>query len=64
MENCCDEHCASYGCNQGRNCPVRKQMLIEQKEPQKDKPNHVLNLLIYAMIFCFVAIVTVFTVAR
>ena len=21
--NCCDEHCANYGCNQGRYCPVR-----------------------------------------
>jgi hypothetical protein len=20
---CCDEYCANYGCNQGRNCPVR-----------------------------------------
>jgi len=21
--NCCDEHCANYGCNQGRDCPAR-----------------------------------------
>lgn len=21
--NCCDEYCSSYGCNQGRDCPVR-----------------------------------------
>jgi hypothetical protein len=21
--NCCDEHCSTYGCNQGRNCPAR-----------------------------------------
>ena len=20
----CDEYCANYGCNQGRNCPARK----------------------------------------
>ena len=62
MENCCDEHCASYGCNQGRNCPVRKQMLIEQKE--QDKPNYGFDLLLYATIFCFVALVTLYTVAR
>ena len=23
MTNCCDEYCANYGCNQGRDCPVR-----------------------------------------
>ena len=23
MSNCCDEHCANHGCNQGRDCPVR-----------------------------------------
>lgn len=23
MPNCCDEHCANYGCNQGRGCPAR-----------------------------------------
>ena len=23
MSNCCDEHCANYGCHQGRDCPVR-----------------------------------------
>ena len=22
MQSCCDEYCANYGCNQGRNCPV------------------------------------------
>lgn len=22
--SCCDEMCASHGCNQGRNCPARK----------------------------------------
>ena len=22
--SCCDEYCANYGCNQGRDCPVRK----------------------------------------
>lgn len=21
--NCCDEYCANYGCNQGRECPAR-----------------------------------------
>lgn len=21
--NCCDEYCSNYGCNQGRDCPVR-----------------------------------------
>lgn len=21
--NCCDEYCSTYGCNQGRDCPVR-----------------------------------------
>lgn len=26
----CDEYCANYGCNQGRNCPARK------KEFQRD----------------------------
>ena len=23
MQSCCDEYCANYGCNQGRDCPVR-----------------------------------------
>lgn len=23
MRSCCDEYCANYGCNQGRDCPVR-----------------------------------------
>ena len=23
MKSCCDEYCANYGCNQGRDCPVR-----------------------------------------
>jgi glutaredoxin 3 len=22
--SCCDEYCSNYGCNQGRDCPVRK----------------------------------------
>lgn len=21
--SCCDEYCSNYGCNQGRDCPVR-----------------------------------------
>lgn len=24
METSCDEYCANYGCNQGRDCPARK----------------------------------------
>lgn len=24
MKSCCDEYCANYGCNQGRDCPARK----------------------------------------
>lgn len=23
MKSCCDEYCANYGCNQGRDCPAR-----------------------------------------
>lgn len=23
MKSCCDTYCANYGCNQGRDCPVR-----------------------------------------
>jgi len=23
MHACCDEYCKNYGCNQGRDCPVR-----------------------------------------
>ena len=23
MKSCCDEYCSTYGCKQGRNCPVR-----------------------------------------
>ena len=23
MKTCCDTYCANYGCNQGRDCPVR-----------------------------------------
>lgn len=23
--NCCDTYCSNYGCNQGRDCPVRIQ---------------------------------------
>jgi hypothetical protein len=23
MNNCCDNYCANYGCNQGRDCPAR-----------------------------------------
>lgn len=61
MENCCDEYCSNYGCNQGINCPVRKQMY---KKEQQNKPNYVLSLLIYVTIFCFVAIVTIFTVTK
>jgi hypothetical protein len=24
MKSCCDEYCSNYGCNQGRDCPVRE----------------------------------------
>ena len=24
MKSCCDEYCSTHGCNQGRECPVRK----------------------------------------
>lgn len=24
MKSCCDEYCSTHGCNQGRDCPVRK----------------------------------------
>lgn len=27
----CDEYCANHGCNQGRDCPVRKQRIEHVK---------------------------------
>lgn len=37
MKSCCDTYCANYGCNQGRNCPVRAQRVA--KIGRKDHAN-------------------------
>lgn len=48
--NCCDD----FGnCTQGRNCPVRQQM-VEQPPPQKK--DRVVWVLVGAVFFCMAAI--------
>jgi hypothetical protein len=34
--SCCDEYCDNYGCNQGRDCPVRRQPVKVAKIGRKD----------------------------
>ena len=40
LKSCCDEHCANYGCNQGRDCPARKpaQIPITMVEMDAEEP--------------------------
>ena len=54
--NCCDE----YGnCRQGRDCPVRKEMLNDQR--QQRKADFVGTLLFTAALGCILAIVILFS---
>lgn len=39
MQNCCDEVCASHGCNQGRNCPVRIERIERIRKLGKEHSN-------------------------
>jgi predicted nucleic acid-binding Zn ribbon protein len=53
--NCCDE----YGnCRQGRDCPVRREMLNDQR--QRKRADFVGTLLFLTAICCIVAIVVLF----
>lgn len=35
--NCCDEYCASHGCNQGRNCPARGPAKVAKVKSSKPR---------------------------
>lgn len=35
--SCCDEYCANYGCNQGRDCPIRGAKVARVRSRKHDR---------------------------
>jgi hypothetical protein len=56
--NCCDDTPAGLDCNQGRNCPVRREMLNDTR--QQRRSDFVGALLIVSAICCVLAIIILY----
>lgn len=58
MKTCCDEYCSTHGCNQGRDCPVRKTPMVDggnfwyqPEEEQMTTGDSILLAIIFALCF-------------
>ncbi len=60
MKSCCDEYCSTHGCNQGRNCPVRKTRLpgYRQEENIRRSPFVVLGVLLILILVPMIAVLS------
>lgn len=56
-EESCDEYCSTHGCNQGRNCPVRIDRVMQAKQKLDDKKHNWLDIVFEVAAFLFIGFI-------
>lgn len=69
MNSCCDESCASHGCNQGRDCPARKAAVVAKvgqripaAAPLPPTRDHLRAMARWALVSCVAMLAAAFIV--